>query len=352
MFGRIFFIDATIISTFNHLSIKNKPVGASEHQFYNLIGEFSKLNLKVICYNNTIEEMVIDNVQYKNIRNIFKELFYTSDKIIIQRLCGMIPSFEKNKIFVWMHDTPCEDLMKTCQTQTCKEGLHELYSRKNITFIFNSETCKKIYSYFFAHYGFTFEDSRCRVIYNILYEDDFSESKNDSYLVDINKIVFGSAWMKGIEKVIEVFRFIVKKNDKLELVLLSPGYDDHMWNDYKLKLSEEFQDRIKILGPLDKKNYCEVIKSSLCVLSASYFETFGCIFAESYYLGTPVIADVKCGAVKEIIDNQYIVDYSNPETVLEKLLDLQKTRNNINIKLDDKFLVDENMLLWKTIVLF
>ena len=64
-------------------------------------------------------------------------------------------------------------------------------------------------------------------------------------------------------------------------------------------------------------------------------ETFGCVFAESYYLGVPVIADIHSGAVKEIIDNEYIVDYDYPEKVYEKIQSL-KTRPAI--KLDDKFL--------------
>ena len=352
MFGKIIFIDDTNIPNLNHRDIKNKAIGASEYQFYNLIGEFSKLNLEVVCYNKTLINETIDNVHYKNICNIKNVIFLVSDKIIVQRLSKLIPLFELNKVFVWIHDQPCLDVVKLSEKQTTNEAIFRLHKKENIHFIFNSVNCKNIYFYFFSHHGLKFNEKKCSVIYNILYSDDFIEVRNKEYQIDKNKLVFGSAWIKGINKMIDLFRDIHKKNDKLQLVLLSPGYDYHAWNAYKLQIENEFKDSIQVLGPLDKKSYCEVIKKSLCVLSPSYFETFGCIFAESYYLHTPVIADVRSGAVQEIIDNNFVVDYSNPDLVLQKITELQKIRELIKIDLDDKFLLEENMFLWKKTVLF
>lgn len=355
MVDRIIFVDGADMPKLNHRDIKNRAIGASEYQFYNLIGQFTKLDLEIICYNKTAENETIDNVQYKNIQCMQNDIFRATDKIIVQRLCCLIPMsvFDSNKIFVWFHDKPDEFIFNFQRpTKSCNESLFQLYQRKNIKFIFNSEGTKKIYTDFILNYGIKFEEFRCEIIYNILYEEDFVEFKNKQFIIDKNTIVFGSAWMKGVDVVMQVFHYIVQRNKDLKLVLLSPGYDYESWKDYKLQIELDFKDRIKVFGPLEKKKYCEVIKSSLCVISPIVFETFGCIFAESYYLGTPVIADIRTGAVSEIIDNQFIVDYAYPENVLQKILYLQNNRDNIKVSLDKKFLLEANLCLWKKFVLF
>ena len=81
IFPRIIFIDATNISNLTHRDIKNRAIGASEYQYYNLIGEFSKLNLELICYNTISNNEKIDSVQYKNIKQLFTDTFLETDKI-------------------------------------------------------------------------------------------------------------------------------------------------------------------------------------------------------------------------------------------------------------------------------
>jgi glycosyltransferase involved in cell wall biosynthesis len=149
-----------------------------------------------------------------------------------------------------------------------------------------------------------------------------------------NKIVFASAWVKNLPVIIKLFRSLLLLSD-VRLELMSPGYEYPAFLEYKKILEDEFKERIFIHGPLKKQDYCKVLKSSICVLAPRFPETFGCVFAESYYLGVPVIADIHSGAVKEIIDNNYIVDYDYPEKVHEKI-QLLKTRPNI--QLDEKFL--------------
>ena len=73
----------------------------------------------------------------------------------------------------------------------------------------------------------------------------------------------------------------------------------------------KYSDNIIIHGPVNKEQYTKIIKESLVVLTTTFQETYGCVFAESYYLGTPVIADYRSGGVKEIIDNNYIVNFDN-----------------------------------------
>lgn len=58
------FIDRTC--NLNHISIKNRAIGASEYQFYNLINELSKNN-NITCYNHTRNHEMIDNILYCNL---------------------------------------------------------------------------------------------------------------------------------------------------------------------------------------------------------------------------------------------------------------------------------------------
>ena len=206
------------------------------------------------------------------------------------------------------------------------------------------QRCKK--------YNICIENHRLTIIYNILYEDDFKYIKNCnlSNIKNLNNIVYASAWQKGIHKIIEIFDYIIKIDNNIKLILLSPGYDLHNYIEYKKYLIKKYPNNLIILGKLNKYDYANIIKSSLCVLSTSFSETFGCVFSESYYLGTHVIADFRSGALKEIIDNNFIINYDNPNQVYLKIKYLQKNHATLNIKLDEKFLLDTNLKIWLELV--
>jgi len=333
----------------NHSTIKQKAIGASEYQLYNLIREFSKIGMNIICYNQTrSDQTIIDNVVYKHIDSLKSDTFSLSDVFIVQRSCYFIPPFN-NKIFVWCHDYVSPELF-IIPPLSFNESIQTIYNRKNINFVFNSKYTKDLYLNFINKSSrIRFEDNRYKLIYNILYEDDFSDFSNLHVNID-NYIVFASAWCKGIHKIIEIFRYIISVNNDIKLALLSPGYDYSNWENYRRQLLSEFGNRVIIYGPLDKHNYCRVIKSAICVLSPSFFETFGCVFAESYYLGTPVIADINSGAVKEIIGTDNIINYNNPELVYKKII--QFIHNRPVVQLNKKFLLDENLSIWKYILEF
>ena len=130
---------------------------------------------------------------------------------------------------------------------------------------------------------------------------------------------------------------------------MSPGYEYEKFKDYKTYLKEKYSKNIIILGPVNKKQYCKIIENSGCVIAPSFPETFGCVFAEAYFLGTPVICDIKSGAVKEIIGSENVVNYNDLHETYSKII--SKINSNEKIELNAKFKFDYNFNKWKNEIL-
>ena len=374
MTHKIIFIDP--ICNLNHQSIKNIPIGASEYQFYNLVYNLAlKSGCKVICFNSSANDMIIDNIEYINFSKFMSYDINQSDKIVIQRIFLNDPNFIKkiikNKIFLWIHDLICNPIFLgnnpklvdyfSSDLSLYKNLILSFFADKsNINYIVPSNFCKNMLYSYFADFGFHIGANNIHVIYNILYEEEFSKfigiknkdtNKDANAVVDKNQIVFGSAWTKNIDHVIQLFDYIYNNDKDIKLLLMSPGWDNDKFRDLEISLKNKYKERINIMGKQRKEDFCKIVKSSLCVLSSTFSETFGCVFAESYYMGVPVIADCRSGAVSEIIDNEYVIDYFKPWDVLEKIKKLQTIRDSIDICLDKKFLLDENINKWVGLLL-
>lgn len=368
---KLIFIDLT--SDLDHNLIKTKPVGASEYQFYNLILKLS-FWYDIVCFNNKQNTFLINGIFYENINKLL--LFEIDDiKIIVLRF---LPNHNKqiynhiknNKIYLWIHDLVDKenfiynldfDEKKICYSDEKYFEFNVLYDiffqNKNISFVFVSNFIKDKFKNYFLDYQFNLEENRMNVIYNILYPEQFDIIKNINTNVevevkvevdvDFNMITFASAWIKGIKPIIELFDLIIKKDPNIKLCLMTPGYDWNIYKEYAEHLKNVYKDKIIIHGPLNKEKYAIIIKKSLLVLSTTFQETFGCVFAEAYYLGTPVIADYRSGAVKEIIDNDYIVNYDDKNETINKIMFIKNNRENLKIELEDKFKEKPNIDLWK-----
>jgi len=356
--SKIIFVDYT--SSYTHNSIKNIAIGASEYQFYNLIEKLSKYT-HIYCYNFKKEYIKIDNITYNNFNN-FSINVSDNDIIIFQRFLPsdqtLLNKISNNKIYLWIHDIPnysiflqnnntLYNLYNNDNIKFKEDYLNNIQNNKNYNFIFNSLMCKRLFDKYIERFNIIIEDDRTYIIYNILYNDELTTIYSS---INYNNIVYASAWQKGIEKVISIFDYIHNKDNNITLTLMSPGYDYHKFIDYQQILKDKYQDKIIILGPLNKKEYSKVIKSSCCVVSSRFIETFGCVFAESYYLGTPVIADKHSGAVIEIIGDKNIVDYDNYEEVYNKFIEIKNNRDTLNINLDEKFSLEYNLKLWKDLL--
>jgi len=358
----LIFLDLT--ASCDHNSIKNTAIGASEYQAYNLIQTLSNYS-EIVVYNLKSSNSLIDNISYKPTHDLINDNIDSNSTIIIQR---MLPNIKKevynkiknNKIFLWIHDlmemyvfmfnyTEDEKNYYTNNTTFKNEILKEFYENKSIHFVFVSNFIKDKFKNYFNNYGYDIEASRLNVIYNILYEDEYITVKNQDIPINKNHITYASAWQKGIENVISVFDYAKTIDTDLKLVLLSPGYDWHNYSNYANELKRKYGDDIIIHGPVNKERYARIVKESLLVLTTTFQETFGCIFAESYYLGTPVLADYRSGAVNEIIDNNHIVNFDDKYATFKKIIEIKNNRDNSCVCLHSKFMLEENLNMWKQI---
>lgn len=354
------FLDCT--SNKNHQTIMNKAGGASEYQFYQLIKHFSKNNHNpIFCYNYSEDIISFDNITYLNKNNLENYNFHDNCRIIIHRFypweINVKNKLESHSLFIWIHDLPDymifvgrNDYMinyyKKEQEKYREYLKNNFINKKNITFILNSHHCKKLILDYFKSYNLVIDNKRMIVIYNILYEDELREAYEKQISVQKKKIVYASSWSKGIDDIIRIFDYIHERDKNFILELMNPGYGMENYVHLQEELKQRFPNNIIIHEPLSKKQYSEVIKSALCVLSSKFNETYGCVFAESYYLGTPVIADIRSGAVKEIIDNNFIVNFDDPQEVFSKINHLVSIRDNKKIYLSKKFSLKKIFPIW------
>lgn len=353
---KVYFIDLT--TSLTHVETNGIAIGASEHQFYSLIQELTKVGYSVTVFNKISENKTIDDINYINFENIYDmEEEIGTKSFIIQKFkptqLKFNEIFKENKKILWAHDIPADYVFKyDCDQNDInlfyanKAAFFKKYLDDNIYYIFNSNFNKNLYLDMYKSYNIVLKEDRYNIIYNVLYEKEFEnivkkEPKNEY-------IVFASAWNKGILIIIDLFRILSQIDKQIKLILMCPGYGHDRFKDYEKTIKNEFGTRVIILGSLNKKEFARVISGAICVLTTTFPETFGCTFAESYYLGTPVLADYRSGATKEIIDNKYIINFNNPSEFIQKIFELKTSRPKV--KLDDKFKLEYNLNLWKKLL--
>ena len=366
--GRIICVDNSggFKNVLTHKDSEKIALGASEHQLFNLLKNIAQ-HKEVHVFKTTIKKSIeMDNIYYKNFNEFHNYELYENDIIIIQRFMCENPNFlnklKKNKVFMWVHDMTdlnifisdgsCFDYYVT-NPQVFKGYLTEsIIKNDNINFVFPSDFAKKRFTEFLNKYQLSIISRRLHIIHNILYEEDFIQSTNSNTntkkSVDTNKIVFASSWFKNIACIIKLFEHIHMRNKNYILVFMEHGFDTS--KKYENIMKTKFGKNVEILGPQNKEKYAEIIKSSLCLLVSTFPETFGCVFTESHYLGTPVIADHRSGAVADHLDKDFVMNFDDPESVYLKLEWLRRERMTLNIQLDEKFTFKYNFEKWKTLL--
>ena len=312
---KIYFI---INNNSNHNDIVHMGGGASELLFFRTVYDLSKhCDVSVI---NKATPNIIDNVQYLYLPDNL-DIDIHDSIVIVQRHFNILIDLHKinpsNKYILWSHDF-LENNFTNLSNNYNPHEINNYFYKNNITIISVSNFHKNnILS--------KLPNVNVHVIYNALFPELYV--KNEAS-IDYNNIVFASNWGKGLNNVIKIGTEYYKKNKNFRLLLLKPSYCT-----WEPNFSEPF---IKIIGNIkDKNEYCKILQNSLCVLSTSYPETFGCVFAEALHLGVPVIGDNINAGFQEIIQKDHICNFNNVNEVISKIEEFRMNRPIVC--LDNKF---------------
>ena len=301
----------------NHKNIIHNGGGASELLFYMTAYKLSNF-FNVTIFNRDIPS-IIDNIQY---------LYLTDDRnidihdsvIIVQRHFNIAIDLHKkypsNKYILWSHDY-LENNFAHLSGGYLPNEINNYFS-KTIDIVAVSNFHKNnILS--------RLPNVNVHVIYNALFSELYIKNEVS---VDYNNIVFASNWSKGLNNAIKIGTEYYKRNKNFRLLLLKPSYCD-----WEPELCQPF---IKVIGNIkDKNEYCKILQNSLCVLSTSFPETFGCVFAEALHLGVPVIGDSIDSGFQEIIQKNHICNFNNINDVINKIEEFRINRPIVC--LDNKF---------------
>lgn len=330
----IYFI---IQKTCNHQTIINDGGGASELLFYMTALQLSNY-FNIIIYNKEPNELCIDNIQYKylpdnnnpNIENIQDSV------IIVQRHFDVLIELHKinpsNKYILWSHDY-----------LEYNSHLTGKYSYNEINKYFNTQNIQiiSVSNFHKSNILSRMPNLNIKVIYNALFSDLYK--KNADNIVNNNHIIFASSWSKGLNNVLNIGKEYYKMNPNFKLLLLKPSYCSSNINVNKYPF-------VECIGNIKNKDeYCRIMQSCLCVLTTSYQETFGCVFAEALHLGVPVLGDnsLQTG-FQEIIEKEYMCNFTNPNEVIQKIEEIKNNRPIV--ELNSKFYSDIIMEEWKELL--
>jgi glycosyltransferase involved in cell wall biosynthesis len=332
----------------NHLSILNDGGGASELLFYTLARNLSK-DYKIIIYNLEKDQLTLDNIEYNYfnrnnldfIKNIENSVFIVQRHFDIAIDLHKINS--KNKYILWSHDY-LEYSFPNLSGNYSNDYINAYYSKNAISIVAVSNFHKD-------NVMSKFPNTSIYVIYNALFPELYVKCDSTNIDFNINHIIFASSWSKGLHNVINIACEYYKENSGFKLLLLKPSYDTCNYNFSNCPF-------INVLGNIkNKSEYCKLLQSCLCVLTTSYQETFGCVFAEALHLGVPVIGDnsIKAG-FQEIIPKESLCNFRNAQEVIKKINTLKEQRQNhkaqqkLNITLDSKFYSQQIIEQWKKLI--
>jgi glycosyltransferase involved in cell wall biosynthesis len=333
---KIFFI---IDNGSNHRDIVKEGSGASELLFYRTIFALSSF-FDITIYNYG-ESTVLDGIQY--IHFTFENLSFikniTGSTVVIQRYFDKAIQLHKtnstNHYIIWSHDY-MEHSSSILRNEYTYEELNAYISNNYIDVVAVSQFHKKnLLSYM--------PTITVHTIYNALFPDLYT--KHDNIPINKNHIVFASNWGKGLDRVIHIGREYYTINPEFRLRLIKPSYCN--WTP---DLSH--YPFIELIGCIkDKNEYCRLMQSCLCVLTTSYPETFGCVFAEALHIGVPVIADKSVSAgYLEFVSPTHQCNFNHPSEVITLI---EQFRVNVpEISLPDHLYCDEIMKDWRELLLF
>lgn len=175
-------------------------------------------------------------------------------------------------------------------------------------------------------------------------------ARNESAVVDRNKLIYASAPQKGLKAVYAAFDAIHAEFPSMRLKLFCPTYaKGSNVRDYEaFPLSERARANVDVVGPVGKAILHNEVETALAVLYPTFYrETFGNSMAEANALGTPVI-HIETGSLPEVLHNAHSQAVRSSHVLTDSVALVRKYRAGLRppLHLHERFLPDAVVTQW------
>lgn len=129
---------------------------------------------------------------------------------------------------------------------------------------------------------------------------------------------------KGIEDLIQAYKIVKQRNQqkKIELVIAGHGVYESFLREKAAETTE-----VHFIGHVEYKEIHMVYYSSELLVLSSYNDPWGLVINEALACGTPVIASSACGAVKDLLESDFVFkpgDINTIVTLIESFLKMSE----------------------------
>ena len=295
----IFFLEYS--KNFNGNDLNSEKIAGSEKTLINISNEIAKnKNIKVKVFNNTKDQININDVEWCNIKNILN--FKKPDFLISMSDINLFPNY-KCKKYLWSHS------VQTIEKFIRKGQLIPFLKHKP-KIILEGDYHYKNRSWMTSCFG--------KDILKISADDDFINTTIDVHNIPKNNVIFNTRPDRNLKVVLEAWKTIKKKVNNATLYINPP---------YELT-KEEIDLDIRIRHKGSKFDLIEDLKSSKLMLNPGHKGEVFCLVAEEARTMCLPIVTMGIGSLHErVIDN--ITGYICSD------LD-QLTSKSVSILKDDK----------------
>jgi len=158
--------------------------------------------------------------------------------------------------------------------------------------------------------------------HSIKYQENISQLNSNNILF-LGRI----SHEKGLTYLLDSFKLVLNKNQKIRLMIAGDGPDLKKIKDYALQL--QIIDNIVFIRPIkqhERKKYYE--NSFAVIIPSIWIEMFGLVALEAMNYGKPIIAS-NIGGLKEIVKNDetgFLINRLDTHTMAEKIILLSENK--------------------------
>ena len=271
----IFFLEYS--KNFNGNDLNSEKIAGSEKTLINISNEIAKnKNIKVKVFNNTKDQININDVEWCNIKNILN--FKKPEFLISMSDINLFPNY-KCKKYLWSHS------VQTIEKFIRKGQLIPFLKHKP-KIILEGDYHYKNRSWMTSCFG--------KDILKISADDDFINTTIDVHNIPKNNVIFNTRPDRNLKVVLEAWKTIKKKVNNA-ILYINPPYE---------LTKEEINLDIRIRHKGSKFDLIEDLKNSKLMLNPGHKGEVFCLVAEEARTMCLPIVTMGIGSLHErVIDN-------------------------------------------------